>query len=139
MMEISFVDFMPLNHYVRENNRYLRTIQQGASIIYEANDGNASLDDWRAPPFAAQAERRIQGGFLKYLKVFMSARIWPRGFPLDQLGNDTNMSCAARSFSPTVWQRLIGGELGVDAIYRLAGSSPVTLKQRDPLAASTFR
>ena len=136
-MATPFVDLMPLNHYARKNIGYLWAIQQGACIIYETDDDNAPLDDWRVPPFAAQSQCRIQRRFLNYLGAFTSARIWPRGFPLDQLRNNADMSFAAGSFLPAVWQGLVSGEPDVDAIYRLVDGSPVTLKQRDPFAVPT--
>ena len=133
-MAIPFVDLMPLNHYARKNIGYLWALQHGASIIYETDDDNAPHDDWSVPPFSAQAKCRFEGQFLNYLRAFTSARIWPRGFPLDQIKNDTDMSFISGSFSPAIWQGLVDGEPDVDAIYRLVDGSPVMLKQRDPFA-----
>jgi hypothetical protein len=138
-MATSFVELMPLNRYARKNIGYLWAIRQGASITYETDDDYAPLDDGRVPLSAAQAECRTQGRFLNYLRAFTSAWIGPRGSSLGQLRNDTDMSCAARSLAPAVWQGLAGDEPDVDAIYRLVDSSPVTLKQRDPFVAPTFR
>ena len=42
---------MPINHYSRKNFGYLHAIAKGAECIYETDDDNHPLEDWKPKRF----------------------------------------------------------------------------------------
>src|SRR4030095_2662661 len=76
---------LPTGHYSRKNLGYLSAISQGASRIYETDDDNAPLDNWQPRIEMIRASRVEQRGWANVFRLFSDDRIWPRGFPLDEV------------------------------------------------------
>jgi hypothetical protein len=113
---------IPWNHYCRKNLGYLVAIQKGARRIAETDDDNIPYPEWGDD---------ISLGYVKGIKqisgtkvfniytLFTDEFIWPRGFPLDEIGKKNNASIEARDPIILIWQSLADQEPDVDAIFRL--------------------
>ena len=117
----------PANHYSRKNLGYLEAIARGHDLIVDTDD-----DTW--PQLAADtfnlaaAERSlVRCATSDFVNVFAlrlpGERIWPRGFPLDELDavaeEVTHPEAALVAGEVAIVQLLIDGDTDVDAIHRL--------------------
>jgi hypothetical protein len=115
-------ELLPVDHYCRKNIGYLEAVARGATLIFDTDDDNAPLPHWR--PRSLQSECRYvqHGGWINVYRYFSSARIWPRGFPLESL-----QECDSTKAEPTtvrvvecpIQQGLVNGSPDVDAVWRL--------------------
>jgi len=120
--------------YQRKNIGYLYAILHGARTIYETDDDNALQVD--AVPEVATVP---QGGVgLARMLEFASSELtinhhahfgqpstWPRGYPLEAIGDPHVTAMRRASVIPAVQQGLANGDPDMDAIFRL------TRKPRD--------
>jgi hypothetical protein len=118
---------LPLGHYSRKNIGYLAAISRGASGIYETDDDNAPLDSWQPRQEMTTARDIRFGGWVNVFRLFTSERIWPRGFPLDEVA-ETNSNDVTSSelsdFRAPIQQGLANNSPDVDAIWRLVINGP---------------
>ena len=114
---------LPTGHYARKNIGYLAAIKQGAFSIYETDDDNAPLGNWEPRAEIAGAISVRQRGWVNVYRLFSEDRIWPRGFPLDALGDSfSNLPSLAEETIPVrapIQQGLVNNSPDVDAIWRL--------------------
>jgi len=110
----------PYNHYARKNIGYLYAIQEGACVIYDTDDDNTPYDDWDVPDFTCD-QRAVAKQYLNVYALFSKEKIWPRGFPLDEIGKITSTSIEKEETPKQigVWQGLADLDPDVDAIFRL--------------------
>ncbi len=123
MLDSTFAQECPFNHYARKNIGYLQAIQSGAEVIAETDDDNIPYDG-----FLNAVDRSVEGqlvqksGWENVYTHFTDTKIWPRGFPLEYI----NQSLKNRSslseisiFDCPIQQYLADGDPDVDAVYRL--------------------
>jgi hypothetical protein len=119
---------LPVGHYVRKNLGYLLAIGGGAECIYETDDDNAPNAAWR-PREATTAARPVTGGgWFNAYRMFTPAVIWPRGFPLERIGDamtfDAARADAETTVTSAIQQGLADGAPDVDAVWRLTMDRP---------------
>ncbi len=124
----------PTGHYTRKNVGYLEAIRLGATCIYETDDDNAPLPDWRLRGVEVEAQEVLDRGWVNAYRCFSSARIWPRGLPLDELTRsfDAGVGLAPelRRVRAPIQQGLANGSPDVDAIWRLVLDAPFDFESR---------
>ena len=127
---------LPTKHYCRKNLGYLHAISDGASCLYETDDDNAPLDQWKPREEWIQDVQFVESSpsedptWVNVYRHFTKDLIWPRGLPLDQiqtLSSLTNSADASlqnakdesQGFWAPIQQGLADGAPDVDAIWRL--------------------
>jgi hypothetical protein len=119
---------LPTGHYTRKNVGYLIAMARGASCIYETDDDNAPLPEWRPRDRDVPVRRVTQSGWVNVYRCFSSERVWPRGFPLDALVESFSrmpaLGGAPESARAPIQQGLANRSPDVDAIWRLVLDSP---------------
>lgn len=118
---------LPTGHYSRKNVGYLLAIAEGAGCLYETDDDNAPLPNWRAREAIASAGTIDAAGWCNVYRCFSDERIWPRGLPLDALTTsfaDRPKAAAASSERSAIQQGLANGSPDVDAVWRLVLDRP---------------
>jgi len=145
-------ELLPTGHYARKNIAYLHAIRSGAKCIYETDDDNAPLPSWRPrteivasvrkiEPVSGPQEFRGSERSPQWINVYRyfsgDLDIWPRGFPLNEIRNDVNLSaCQPSSVSGAhapVQQGLVNGSPDVDAVWRLTQDRPFEFDNRSSL------
>jgi hypothetical protein len=133
---------LPEKVYTRKNLGYLLAIQAGAPFIVETDDDNIPREAFwgkrEARVLAAQIEVR---GWHNIYRCFSSERIWPRGFPLENLQGSfasAPVLSPAREVESLIQQALADENPDVDAVYRLTGNLPVDFQTRTPIALGKF-
>lgn len=127
---------LPFNHYCRKMIGYLWAMQQGADIIYDTDDDNAPLDCWNILPFNSNYDSTEKDqGFINIYNYYSEQKIWPRGFPLNQLTTKKDIIVKENELVKVgIWQGLADNDPDVDAIYRLTDNSPCFFnKDQTPL------
>jgi hypothetical protein len=127
---------LPLGHYSRKNVGYLAAIAGGASCIYETDDDNAPLPEWRpraesVPHTKVVAKCKAdESRWVNIYRYYSEENIWPRGLPLDEIGPIPPVMTEAPDtrWSP-VQQGLVDGSPDVDAIWRLTQDRPFVFQQ----------
>jgi hypothetical protein len=117
---------------------YLCAMEAGAHIICDTDDDNIPMPGWGFPEFHATVQVSAPGkNFINIYKHFSDQHIWPRGFPLNHIGNPDAILFETDFRKETVrvgaWQGLVDGDPDVDAIYRLTVNAPCTFKKKDPV------
>jgi len=129
---------LPWNHYSRKMLGYLHAMQLGADVIYDTDDDNVPKPDWEVPSFEGEyACTPDDLGFVNIYASFTDQRIWPRGFPLSLIRDETRVVTDAalrrRPVRVGVWQQLADGEPDVDALYRLVDGGDCHFRSRAPI------
>ena len=116
-------DLLEYRSYPRKNIAYLYAIQHGAKIVYETDDDNSPTSG------KITFYQKETGDFFVYktdsamvnpYEHFGQSTIWPRGYPLDHIGDPPShrfVKCAGVDTS--VQQGVVNGDPDVDAIFRL--------------------
>lgn len=137
-MAMTLPGLLPVNHYVRKNAGYLLAISHQAPCLYETDDDNAPLANWKPRGPAVRALAARQKGWCNVYAHFSGHYLWPRGFPLEDIA-------AARRWRPPgslpreaifspIQQGLADGNPDVDAIWRLLLPAEVRFKTRRSVA-----
>ena len=130
---------LPEKHYARKNLGYLLAIQNGATFLVETDDDNVPQANFWRPRSASVATRQVRhaGWFNVYLEFF-DGRIWPRGFPLEEIQHSfarrVRLESAAARRECLIQQGLANRNPDVDAVYRLVCSLPLDFKRRSPVS-----
>ncbi len=120
-----FPDFdkiLPKNHYCRKNMGYLYAIKNNYDIIYDTDDDNIPNDNWLEMFELNKDIFQISGDkFINIYKYFTNKNIWPRGFPLTKINQNTtyNINTNKNIDDIAIIQGLVDGDPDVDAIFRL--------------------
>jgi len=128
---------LPWNHYARKMLGYLKAIEDGATVILDTDDDNIPRPNWSFPEFEADYEAvTIEGKFLNIYRYFSRQRIWPRGFPLQDVlksfDDDWEVHPSA-SRRVGIWQGLADDDPDVDAIYRLTVGEACVFEKKPPV------
>jgi hypothetical protein len=129
---------LPVNHYVRKNVAYLTAISRHASCIFETDDDNAPMRNWKPRRPEVKALPVRQPGWCNVYAHFSGAFLWPRGFPLEQIAVSRRQKRPGRSgrrvVSSPIQQGLADGNPDVDAVWRLLLSADVRFRAKPSLA-----
>lgn len=129
---------LPLHHYSRKNLGYLVAAQRSHSQLIETDDDNLPLSSfWAARSQVTLAAACLDQGWLNVYRAFTDQNIWPRGFPLERIGQADNHACFKADpgqLNCPVQQGLAEKNPDVDAIYRLTQPLPVSFRKGPRLA-----
>lgn len=142
-LNYEIIKLLPENHYCRKNIGYLYAISHGAQLIYETDDDNELIDSIIALPdedecVEVNAQYKTSINIFGY---FGQPKVWPRGFPLDQIADSCNYQ--VNKISQQRWgviQGLINKDSDVDAIFRLTQYKDIYFENKTPcvLPAGVF-
>lgn len=122
-MQFRLSKILPVNHYCRKNLGYLDAIHSGAKCLYETDDDNAPLDQWKVRSMSVNAKIVDKQGWVNVFTYFTDEFIWPRGFPLDYVRNgDINSDLSGTEevrIEAPIQQGLADNSPDVDATWRL--------------------
>ena len=118
-MPFDLASRLPLDHYARKNLGYLQAIAQGASLIFDTDDDNAPLTNWRLRSTLVRARQVRSAGWVNAYGYFSEERIWPRGFPLQAWRGGADETLPIETVCSPIQQGLVNGSPDVDAVWRL--------------------
>jgi hypothetical protein len=127
----------PTRHYARKNVGYLLSIKHGATVIIETDDDNIPYEHFWMPRNADVTARVVENhDWVNVYSYFSDDRIWPRGFPLDEVSRTPRLSreIDRQSIRCPIQQGLADGDPDVDAIYRLILPLPMYFRNDEPIA-----
>lgn len=127
------METLPYNHYARKNIGYLYAIKNGAELIYDTDDDNIPYKNWKFPKFESKKILCCQKKFLNIYDKFTSEKVWPRGFPLDEINRKIISTNKDKDVEVGVWQGLADHEPDVDAIFRLTVGKQINFDKKDPI------
>lgn len=113
--------------YTRKNVGYLYAVLHGARVIYETDDDNeltksdAQLITTSKPGAgsARMLEYDSDALTINHHAHFGQPSTWPRGYPLESIGDAHVTSVREATVTPAVQQGLADGDPDMDAIFRL--------------------
>ncbi|CAH1774966.1 unnamed protein product [Owenia fusiformis] len=121
------LDHIPYGVYGRKTIGYLYAIQHGAKIIYETDDDNHPTDELKGFITTDKMYGVVPSTNTTVLNAYAyygQPTTWPRGYPLDKIGdNITNKYNAVHWNRPLIQQGAVNGDPDVDAIFRLTRKS----------------
>ncbi len=138
-----FAQLCPTRHYARKSIGYLVAIAGGASIIVETDDDNFPYESFWQGRQREQSVVKLEGaGWVNVYRYFTESNIWPRGMPLERLGDELVPfeSLERQSVDCPIQQGLADENPDVDAIYRLTMPLPQNFRKdrRILLAKNTW-
>jgi len=118
---------VPTRHYCRKNIGYAYAINKGAEFIFDTDDDNIPVDDFYSLLASSQATKIIssESQYCNVYQYFTSAKVWPRGLPLDEIQYKTCNESKIDPYRAPIMQFLADREPDVDAIYRLVDNKQV--------------
>lgn len=127
----------PTKHYSRKNLGYLVAVQNGATEITETDDDNIPREN-----FWSEKQREVKSygfenaGWVNVYHYFTENKIWPRGFPLEELQNKqiALSTLKQEAVNCPVQQGLADENPDVDAVYRLTYPLPLSFEIKTRLA-----
>jgi hypothetical protein len=128
----SLARLLPTSHYARKNVGYLHAIASGALCIYETDDDNTPLPAWSVRDKSVIAAEISHKGWVNAYCFFTEERIWPRGFPLDEIATSFSIPIGAGnsvSLDAPIQQGLADNSPDVDAVWRLVMDKPFRFRQ----------
>lgn len=135
-LNFKLIKQLPWNNYARKNIGYLLAIKKGAEIIAESDDDNIAYNNW-GTHIPKEKFLVKDKGFINIYKFFTSEKIWPRGFPLDEILikqtfkiEKLNEKKFDKYFKTVgIIQYLADVDPDVDAIYRLILRKEINFKK----------
>jgi hypothetical protein len=127
-LDLQFPKKCPTRHYARKNIGYLMAMGAGATVIIETDDDNIPLEGfWQKRQLNHKAAICESAGWVNAYRYFSEENIWPRGYPLDELGSKTPdyESMEVSELDCPIQQNLADDNPDVDAVYRLVMPLPV--------------
>lgn len=127
----------PTRHYSRKNLGYLLAIQNGADELIETDDDNIPKNGfWDSKSKTVQGHVFENTGWVNVYHYFTKNKIWPRGFPLEELQKkQVELIDLKNTVIPCpIQQGLADENPDVDAIYRLTYPLPVHFEKKAKLA-----
>ena len=113
----------PYRSYTRKNIGYLYAIEHGAKFIYETDDDNFPYDGkitFTEKALANFITYKTSSHIVNPYGYFGQSSIWPRGYPLDHIGDPQDhkfINCS--DVKPGIQQGVVDGDPDIDAIFRL--------------------
>jgi len=135
-MPFSLAKLVPERHYARKNLGYLQAIFEGATIIIETDDDNFARPEFWEERKAAQSVAVLENAdWVNIYGYFTDSRIWPRGFPLEQLHAELPPAGPVLDdVNCPIQQGLADENPDVDAVYRLTYPLPQNFRVNLSLA-----
>lgn len=130
--DLKFAQSCPTRHYARKNIGYLLAIRDGASIIIETDDDNIPRRQfWTGRQRIQNVPVLEGGGWVNVYRYFTEQNIWPRGFPLERVQEQTPPyeSLYQTNIDCPIHQGLADDNPDIDAIYRLTLPLPQTFRK----------
>ncbi|MFL5764623.1 MAG: STELLO glycosyltransferase family protein [Bacteroidia bacterium] len=127
----------PTRHYSRKNLGYLLAIKNGADELVETDDDNIPRKEfWDLKQREVKAHSFEKNGWVNVYHYFTKNKIWPRGFPLEELQNKQPelSSLPDRLVNCPIQQGLADENPDVDAVYRLTYPLPLNFEIKAKLA-----
>jgi len=129
--------YLPYNHYCRKMLGYIWANKNNSEFIYDTDDDNIPNANWTFPNFDLECDViHSKSHFVNIYQEFSNEKIWPRGYPLEEINQKSIYEIHKGHSRIGVWQGLANGDPDVDAIYRLTCNKNVTFKNRLPIAIS---
>lgn len=123
-----FARALPTNSYARKNLGYLHAIAGGAEAVVDLDDDNVPYASFlETPSEEILASPILDKGWINVYRLFTDEKIWPRGFPLEAVGESLNSPPklgATTALTCWVQQFLADGDPDVDSIWRLIFGRP---------------
>ncbi len=127
----------PTRHYSRKNLGYLLAIKNGSTELVETDDDNIPREEfWSTKNREVKSYKFENAGWVNVYHYFTKHKIWPRGFPLEELQNqqlDVN-TLKLDTFNCPIQQGLADENPDVDAVYRLTYPLPINFEIKTKLA-----
>jgi hypothetical protein len=127
----------PTKHYSRKNLGYLLAIQNGATELVETDDDNIAREEfWTDKQREVKSHAFENAGWVNVYHYFTKHKIWPRGFPLEELQNKQIELSSLKydSVNCPIQQGLADENPDVDAVYRLTYPLPIDFEIKARLA-----
>ncbi len=124
---------IPERHYARKNLGYLQAIAEGAETILETDDDNLPRSGFWSERSQLQPGHVLQdSGWVNVYACFTDSLIWPRGFPLECVKQETPQlsSFPHEETSCPIQQGLADENPDIDAIYRLLLPIPFVFEKQ---------
>ncbi|RUS86837.1 hypothetical protein EGW08_005374, partial [Elysia chlorotica] len=117
---------LPVHSYSRKNLGYLFAVRQGAKVIFDTDDDNRPLDDFKSfiysPTTTGLVVDSLNRTVFNPYPHFGQATLWPRGYPLtaiNDLRSQGNYRLTSNLETPVIQQGVVSGDPDLDAIFRL--------------------
>ncbi|CAH1773338.1 unnamed protein product [Owenia fusiformis] len=121
------LEHIPYSNYARKTIGHLYAIQHGAKVIYETDDDNHPTDGLRGFITTSKMYGVVPSTNTTVLNAYAyygQPTTWPRGYPLDKIGDSISSEYNAVNWNtPLIQQGAVNGDPDVDAIYRLTRKS----------------
>ena len=130
--------YLSWNSYSRKNLGYLEALKQGPEWILETDDDNLLSDNFFCLVNSSEIQvRELKSDrWVNIYKYFGNDIVWPRGFPLNRIHEQSRLDTKLRVISVDsigVFQSIANNDPDVDAIFRLTRPLPQFFTHDDPL------
>lgn len=136
---------IPENHYARKNIAYLAAIAGGHRVIMETDDDNLPYESfWKQSTQEVQGKMIVKKGWVNIFSLFSDEMIWPRGFPLEAILDQTpgarpagqatipdpliEQTAGSVTYNCPIQQGLADDNPDVDAVFRLTRDLPLKFR-----------
>lgn len=126
--EFRYARQCPVNHYARKNIGFLLAMANNAELILDQDDDAFVYDHFWTKRQRAQTVAIVEEqGWLNSYQYFTKRLVWPRGFPLEKIGQRGPLMAALRkaTLDCPIQSGLVDQDPDVDAIYRMTSFLPV--------------
>lgn len=130
------IRLLPEGCYSRKNLGYLLAAMQGARLVVETDDDNFPLDGfWGQRARLTHTRIAPSVPWVNVYGCFGRPDTWPRGYPLELLGEQCDVGSLEEGVSDApIQQALAADNPDVDAVFRLTRSLPVQFDASAPIS-----
>jgi hypothetical protein len=130
--------YLSWNSYSRKNLGYLEALKQGPEWILETDDDNLLSDNFFCLVNSSEIQvRELKSDrWVNIYKYFGNDIVWPRGFPLNRILEQSRLDTKLRAISVDsigIFQSIANNDPDVDAIFRLTRPLPQIFTHDYPL------
>jgi hypothetical protein len=128
---------LPEKHYARKNLGYI--LSKEKDFIIETDDDNLPKAGFWNKSFDAEEVRVVnEKGWVNAYRYFTEENVWPRGFPLEEIGKRNQRSEIipieiGKKSEIKILQGLADENPDVDAVYRMTMKLPVNFEKKIPV------